>query len=137
MLQIARKLEKWQSRYNFLTKHPRHSFWRCFVSLVSFSYWSKFRVNVITSSRVMIISFYKGLTRNLERFEFCSISGDWERQGIPNLAPAFLIKCYRILRNARVTAFIIFEALRENKLEKGLNLPSPYPHHDTTQIRVN
>ena len=38
-------------------------FWRCFVSLVKFSYWSKFYVNIITGSGVF---FYKGLTRNLE-----------------------------------------------------------------------
>ena len=36
----------------------------CFVSLVKFSYWSKFHVNIMTSSRVMTIYFYKGLTRN-------------------------------------------------------------------------
>ena len=41
-------------------------FWRCFIFLVKFSYWSKFHVNVITVSGVMTISFYKGLTRNLE-----------------------------------------------------------------------
>ena len=41
-------------------------FWSCLVSLVKFSYWSKFRNNIITSSRVMIIFFYKGLTRNPE-----------------------------------------------------------------------
>ena len=41
-------------------------FWHYFVSLVKFSYWSKFCVNIITSSGIMTISFYKGLTRNLE-----------------------------------------------------------------------
>ena len=41
-------------------------FWRCFVSLVKFSYLSKFYVNIITGSGVMRISFYKGLTRNPE-----------------------------------------------------------------------
>ena len=41
-------------------------FWRCFVSLVRFSYWSRFHDNIITGSRVMTISFYKGLTRNPE-----------------------------------------------------------------------
>ena len=40
--------------------------WRCFVSLVKFSYWSKFHVNIITGSGIMTIFFYKGLTRNLE-----------------------------------------------------------------------
>ena len=39
-------------------------FWRCFVCLVKFSYWSKFHVNIITGSGVMVIFFYKGLTRN-------------------------------------------------------------------------
>ena len=41
-------------------------FWRCFVSLVKFSYCSKFHVNIITGSGIMTIFFYKGLTRNLE-----------------------------------------------------------------------
>ena len=40
--------------------------WRCIVSLVKFSYWSKFHVNITTGSGVMTISFYKGLTRNPE-----------------------------------------------------------------------
>ena len=42
------------------------SFCRCFVSLLNFSYWSKFHVNITTSSGAMTISFYKGLTRNPE-----------------------------------------------------------------------
>ena len=41
-------------------------FWRCFVFLVKFSYWSKFHVNIITGSGIMTIFFYKGLTRNPE-----------------------------------------------------------------------
>ena len=39
-------------------------FWRCFVSLGKFSYWSKFHVNIISGSGVMTIYFCKGLTRN-------------------------------------------------------------------------
>ena len=35
-----------------------------FVSLVNFSYWSKFHVNIIAGSGIMTIFFYKGLTRN-------------------------------------------------------------------------
>ena len=38
----------------------------CFVSLVKFSYWYKFHVNIITGSGVVTISFYTGLTRNPE-----------------------------------------------------------------------
>ena len=73
------------------------SFWRCFVSLVKFSYWSKFHVNIITGSGVMIIYFYKGLTRNPEiknnPSEFCPIPGDWGELGIPNVALMSLMSC--------------------------------------------
>ena len=41
-------------------------FLRYFVSLVKFSYWSKFHVNIITGSGIMTVFFYKGLTRNPE-----------------------------------------------------------------------
>ena len=41
-------------------------FWRCFISLVKFSYLSNFHVNIITGSGIMPIFFYKGLTRNPE-----------------------------------------------------------------------
>ena len=45
-------------RYNF--------FWRCFVSIVKFNYWSKLYVNIMTGSGTMTIFFYTGLTRNPE-----------------------------------------------------------------------
>ena len=38
----------------------------CFVSLVKFSGWSRFHVNINTGSGVMKLSFFKGLTRNPE-----------------------------------------------------------------------
>ena len=41
-------------------------FLSCFVSLVKFSYWCTFPVNIITDSGVMIIFLYKELTRNPE-----------------------------------------------------------------------
>ena len=64
LLQISHKSEKWQLRQNLLTWRHRHFFLLCLVSLVKFSYWSKFHVNIITGSRVMTIFFYKGLTTN-------------------------------------------------------------------------
>ena len=47
--------------------------------------------------------------------EFCPISGDWGKLGIPNFARMSLIKSYWILQNARVTAFTVSELLRENQ----------------------
>ena len=35
-------------------------FWRWRVSLIKFSYWFKFHINVITGSGVMAIFVYKG-----------------------------------------------------------------------------
>ena len=64
MLQIGHKSEK-QWRNNLPTQRHRQTFWR-FVSLVTFSYWSIFHVNITAGSGVMTIFFYQGLTRNPE-----------------------------------------------------------------------
>ena len=45
--------------------------------------------------------------------EFCPISGDWDELWIKNLARMSLIECYWILQNSRVTAFTVFELLRD------------------------
>ena len=67
--------------------------------------------------------------------EFCPISGDWMKLEISNMALISLMKCYWMLQNARVTAFIISELLRENQQGGwggGVKSPPPPP----TQIRV-
>ena len=56
--------EKSQWCQYFSTSRRRQIFWRCFVFLVKFVYWSKFDVNIITGSGIITILFYKGLTRN-------------------------------------------------------------------------
>ena len=58
--------------------------------------------------------------------EFFPISRDWDELWIPNLPRMFLIECYLMLQNSRVTAFFVFELLRENQLG-GYNYPPP-PH---------
>ena len=68
----------------------------------AYGHWSKSHVNIINSSGVMTIFFYKGLEieRNTETgsalvwSEFSSISGDSGELRIPNLARMSLIKCY-------------------------------------------
>ena len=106
-------------------------FWLCFVSLVKFSYWSTFHVNIFTGSGIMTIFFYKGLTRNPEIeipfFEFCSVSGDWGKLWKLNLQQVSLIECYWMLQNSRVTAFTVSELLRENQLGRVKLPPSPSP----------
>ena len=61
----------------------------------------------------MTIFLYKGLIRNMEiednRTDFCPISGDWGKLGIPNLAQMSIMKCYWIQQNPTVTAFTVYE----------------------------
>ena len=57
--------------------------------------------------------------------EFFPVSGDWGKLWIPNLARMSLIECYWMLQNYRVTAFTVFELLREN--QSGVKLLSPLP----------
>ena len=52
-------LEKWQRCHNFWHDMTSSNFWRCFVSLVKFTYWSKFHVNIITGSEVMTNFFLR------------------------------------------------------------------------------
>ena len=48
-----------------------------------------------------------------------------------NLARMFLIQCYLMLQNSRVTAFTVLELLRENQLEVGGGVKLPPPLHPT------
>ena len=72
----------------------------------------------MTGSGVMIIFIYNKLTKDLEigntPSEFCPTSGDWRKLGIPNLTQLSLIKCYWMLQDAKITAFIIPKLIREN-----------------------
>ena len=105
----------------------------CFVSLVKFSYWSKFHVNIITGSGIMTIFFYKGLTRNSE----IGNTNVWVLPNIWRLGRVIDTKFGTnvsnrkwMLQSSRVTAFTALELLRENQLGGG-ELSPP------TQVRVN
>ena len=104
-------------------------FWR-FASLVKFSYWSKFHVNIITGSGVMTISFYKGFfiteirRSKIPPSDFYSISGDWGEQGIPSLVSN------KVLLNAAKCqgySFYRFWVIK-GKPTGEVNLPNPSTH---------
>ena len=109
-------------------------FWRCFVSFVKFSYcsWfmSSFMFQVLCQYHQWFWSYnnvlLQGLTKNSEieipLSEFCQISGDWGESGITNLARVFLMKCYWMLQNAKVTAFFVSKLLSENEIPPRLGL---------------
>ena len=76
----------------------------------------------------MTIFFNKGWPKirklKMSLSEFRSVPGDCGEIGIPTLEWMSLMKCYRMLQNARVTAFTVFEV--------PFSRPPPHP-----QIRVN
>ena len=94
-------------------------FWRCYVSLVKFSYWSKFYVNIITGSGIITIFSYNWPEiRKWEILssEFCPISGDWSKLWIPHLARMSPIKYYWMLQNSRVSALTVTSTYSEEYL---------------------
>ena len=71
-------------------------------------------IEIFSSSRKLDEKFFFFKARTWAAYEFCPISGDREVVGIPNWARSFLMKCYWILRNIRVTAFIVSELILKN-----------------------
>ena len=66
------------------------------------------------------IADWRGIRKlEIPRSEFCLISRDWGELWIPNFAKMSLTESYWMLQNFRVTAFTVFELLRENQLGGG------------------
>ena len=132
MLQIDRKLEKWQWRHDFWHEVIVNFFWFFFFSLVKFSYWSL----VLELWQFLFIRDSPEIRKSEETpSEFCPISGDQGEWRIPNLARTSPIKCYWILQNARVTAFIVSELLRSNQQGEGGKITPPPPHQPRSGLR--
>ena len=125
LLQISHKLEKRQWRHNFPTWHHRQVlfgvvFWRFFLFFLSCLVTGPSFMSI--SSLVLELwqfSFIRDwpeiLKSDITPSEFCPISGARGELGMPNLAQMSLMKYYRMLQNARVTAFIASELSRENQ----------------------
>ena len=100
--------------------------WCCRVSLVKFSCWTKFHVNIITGSRVITIFLYKGLTRNPETGNTLF----WDKLGIPNLARIVSNKMLLNAAKCQGCSFYRFWVIKGKPTEVGKITPTP------TQIRV-
>ena len=91
------------------------------VSLVKFSYWSNFHVNIITGSGIF---FYKGLTRNPE----IGNTPVWVLPNIWRLGQVMNAKLATNISNRMLLNAAVFELLRENQLG-GVKLPPPRPDY--------
>ena len=96
-------------------------FWRYVISLVKFSFWSKFHVSIITGSGIITIFFYKGLTRNSE----IGNTPVWVFPNIWRLVQVLDTKFGTNVSNkiwckiSGLQLLPFFELLRENQLDGG------------------
>ena len=128
MLQIGHKLKNWQWHHNFLAWCHRHFFNVAVFPLSNLVTGPSF----ISMSLLVLELWQFSFIRDWPEIRKSEISPsafypNWDDLGKPNLARMSLIECHWMLRNARVTAFTVFELLRE-KQHGGKITP--------TQIRV-
>ena len=109
-------------------------FWRCFGSLVKFSYWSKFHVNIITDSAVMTISFYEGLTKNLEigNAPVWVLSNIWRLGQVRNAKFGMMVSNIMLLNAAKFQDYNFYRSWvikgKPTGTGKGIKLlPDPPP----------
>ena len=115
-------------------------FWWIFFSLVKFSYWSKFHVNIITGSGIMTTFFYKGFPRNPE----IGSTSVWVLPNVWRLWQVMDTKfgtnvSNRMLRNAakfQGYSFYRFWVIKGKPTGRGGNPPRPPALPTPTQIRI-
>ena len=125
--------KKWQRRHNFLTWRHHQTFFDVvlflLITLVTSPIFMSTLSLVLESWQFPVIRDWREIRKSeIPPSEFYPISRHWGELGIPDLAQTSLIKCYWMLRNARVTALTVSELLGENQ-QGGRITP--------TQIRVN
>ena len=80
----------------------------------------------------MTIFLYKGLTRNSENGNtpVWVLPNIWRLEWVSDTkfgTNVYIYRICRILQNARVTAFAVFELVREAQQGEGVKLPPPPP----------
>ena len=114
-------------------------FWRCFVSLLTFSYWSKLHVNIITGSEIIAIFFYKGLTRKpeIENIPVWVFPNIWRLGWVMDTKFGMNISNKMLLNAAKFQgySFCHFGVIEGKPIGGGVgqNYPPPLPF---TQLRV-
>ena len=128
LLQIGRKLKKWQWHHNFRTWCHREIFLFFFSSLVTGPNFMSISSLVLELWQFTFVRDWPEICKSeIPPSEFFLISGDWSKLATPNLARSSSIKCYWILK--KVTTFTVSELLRENQHEREVKLPPLPPTH--------
>ena len=117
-------------------------FWRWRVSSLKFSYWSKFRVNIITNSKCMTIFLYKILTRNLEIWNtpFWDLPNIWRPRPVKDTKFGTYVFNKMLLNAAKCQGYCIcrFWIIKGKATEEGgkIMLPHPLPLNSTHTDRL-
>ena len=110
-------LENWQWSHIFRTWRHRLFFFfflRCFYSIVSLSYWSKFNVNIITGSAVVTIFFYNRLTTNPEigNTPIWAFPNIWRLGGVRETKFGTNVSNKMLLKAAKCQGYSIFWVIK-------------------------
>ena len=112
------KIEEMTMTLQFLTWRHRQTFFTLLlfplsILVTGLSFFSILSMIPESGQFSFIRNWTEILEVEIPPSEFCSKSGDWDELEIPNLAPIFLIKCYWMLQDARVTVLKVSELIRE------------------------
>ena len=113
--------------------------WHCRVSLVKFSYWPKFHVNIITGSSVMTILLYKGLTRNPEigNTPIWVLPNTWRLGRFRDTTSGTNVYNEMLLNAAKCQGYNFYRFwVSKGKTTSGLDYPPPYTHTHTRTPRL-
>ena len=118
------------SQFTYMTmRWSSNFFWRLFVSLLKFSHWSKFHINIITASGVMTNYFYQGLTTNLEigNTPVWILPNIWRLGWVRDTKSGTDVSKEMLLNaeNRGVTTSTVPELLREKQQEGGGRVKLP------------
>ena len=113
-------------------------FWRCFVSLIKFSYWSEFHFNIITGSAVMTIFFINDWPEirksEILPSEFWPISEDWGKLEIQSLARMSQM----LLNAAKCHSYSLYSFwVIKGKSTRGEGVKLPPPNRDGLKANIN
>ena len=131
------QIGKGQWRHNLLIwRHCHVFFLSCFVSLVKFSYWSKFHANIITGSGVMTIYFYKGFTRypKIGNTHVWVLPNIWRLRRVRDTSFGTDVSNKMLLNAAKCQGYSFYRFWVVQRKPKGGGGRSNYP--TPTKIRV-
>ena len=127
LLQFVHKLIKWQWYRNLWTFCHRQVFLTLsclvFLSLVTGPSFISISLPVLELSQFSFIKDWPEIWKlEIPSFEYCLISRYWGKVGIAHLVWIFLITCYWMMQNVKITVFAVVKLLREKHRNSWMNL---------------